>query len=87
MQRRSFLRRAAAAGTLTVLGSGVAAAGGGNDDLEAPDDYPGVSTREHFEINRYGAVESVEGTYDYDLRGDWATSDEGDELQMFVHGW
>ncbi len=88
MRRRTFIRSAAAAGSATVLGSGVAMAGkGGDDDLDAPDDYPGVSTRDHFSINWYGAVEAERGTYDYDYRGDWEKYDHGDELQMFVHGW
>ncbi|NHN43210.1 DUF726 domain-containing protein [Halorubellus sp. JP-L1] len=87
MRRRTFLTGAAAT-TTAVAGTGIASAGGdGNDELDAPTDYPGVSTRDHFEINWYGAVERVEGTYSYDSRGDWETYDDGDELMLFVHGW
>lgn len=76
-------------GTVGLLGTGVASAGkgGGADKLDAPTDYPGVSTRDHFSINWYGGVELDEGTYNYDYRGDWAKYDHGDELLMFVHGW
>ncbi|PSP79695.1 DUF726 domain-containing protein [Halobacteriales archaeon QS_1_68_20] len=88
MRRRTFVKSTAAAGSAAVLGTGVAMAGkGGDDDLTAPNDYPGVSTRDHFSINWYGAVESERGTYAYDYRGDWAKYDHGNELQMFVHGW
>ncbi|WP_227133015.1 lipase family alpha/beta hydrolase [Halorubellus salinus] len=88
MRRRTILRGAAATGTMALAGTGLASAGGdGNDELDAPDDYPGVSTREHFDINWYGAVELDEGTYSYDSRGDWAKYDDGDELTLFVHGW
>ncbi|MFC6954516.1 DUF726 domain-containing protein [Halorubellus litoreus] len=75
-------------GALAVAGTGVASAGGdGNDTLDAPQDFPGVSTRDHFDITWYGSVELVEGTYSYDYRGDWAKYDDGDELHLFVHGW
>lgn len=87
MRRRTFIKGAAATGTIAVAGTGLASAGGGNDKLDAPSDYPGVSTRDHFEITWYGSVELVEGTYDYDYRGDWASYDHGDELLLFVHGW
>lgn len=87
MRRRTMLRRAAIAGAIATGATGVAAAGGGNDDLDAPTDYPGVSTRDHFEITWYGSVELVEGTYEYGYRGNWSAYDHGDELLLFLHGW
>jgi hypothetical protein len=90
MRRRTFIRRAVATGTLATLGTGTATAGGkggGNDDLDAPQDFPGVSTRDHFGINWYGGVELLEGEQSYDYRGDWEQYDDGDELLLFVHGW
>jgi hypothetical protein len=70
MRRRTLLKGAVATGTLATAGTGLASAGGGNDDLDAPLDYPGVTTRDHFDITWYGSVERVEGTYEYDYRGD-----------------
>lgn len=88
MRRRTYLRGALTTGTLALAGTGLASAGGGGSNkLDAPQDFPGVSTRDHFEITWYGSVELVEGTYDYDFRGDWAKYDDGDELHLFVHGW
>jgi esterase/lipase superfamily enzyme len=87
MRRRAFIRRTAVAGTVSVLGSGVASAGGGDDALDAPDDYPGVTTRDHFSINWYGGVELDAGKYEYGFRGDWSKYDDGNELELFVHGW
>jgi len=68
----------------------VAAAGGkgdGSEKLDAPQDYPGISTRDHFDINWYGSVVLVEGEENYDRRGDMAAHDDGDELLLVVHGW
>lgn len=90
MRRRTFLGRAAAASIVTAAGSGVATAGGlkdGNDQLSAPADYPGITTRDHFDVTWYGSVELDAGASEYDTRGDWAAYDDGDELLLYVHGW
>jgi esterase/lipase superfamily enzyme len=88
--RRQFLKTAGAVGIAGVtLGTGTAAAGGGAETLSAPDDYPRVSTRDHYEINWWGSVERAgdESATSYDVRGDWSGLGSAGELLVFVHGW
>ena len=62
--------------------------GDGNDDaLDAPEDYPVVTTRDHFEVTWYGSVSLADGHTEtvYDVDGDWPSA--GAELTLFVHGW
>lgn len=90
IRRRTFIRATAATGALGIAGTGTAAGGGkgdGADKLDAPGDYPGISTRDHFEINWYGSVVLVEGEERYDRRGDLASYDDGEKLLLYVHGW
>jgi esterase/lipase superfamily enzyme len=88
--RRQFLKTAGAVGIAGVtLGTGTAAAGGGAETLSAPDDYPRVSTRDHYEITWWGSVERAddESATSYDVRGDWSGLGSAGELLVFVHGW
>ncbi|MFB6178442.1 MAG: hypothetical protein ABEI77_01805 [Halorientalis sp.] len=90
--RRGFLRGAATAGTALVgfgAATGTAAAGGSDGSYEAPQDYPLVSTRDHYAINWYGSPYLTAGhtATDYDIVGNWDTYDDADEICVFVHGW
>jgi esterase/lipase superfamily enzyme len=88
--RRQFLKRSWSIGAAALtVGAGTAAAGGGSDTLGAPEDYPRVSTRDHYEITWWGSVERAggESTTSYDVAGDWSGAGSADELLVFVHGW
>jgi len=90
--RRSFLRRSAAATVAGVLGvtatSGVAAAGdfkgSSAEDASAPGDFPAVTTRGHFDSE--ANLINGETTYSYDKRGDFGPIGD-EELVIFVHGF
>ncbi len=89
MRRRSFVKTLAASAATVGIATTTASAGGGNDNLDGPSDYPGVSTRDHFEITWYGSVELAddETSTSFDFRGDWGNYWDGDELFLMVHGW
>jgi pimeloyl-ACP methyl ester carboxylesterase len=90
--RRTFVRAA----TLTAVGAtgltattGTAAAGdlvdGEGDIAEAPDDFPRVSTRDHFDDD--ADLINGESEWSYDVEGSWPGSWGEDTLTLFVHGW
>jgi pimeloyl-ACP methyl ester carboxylesterase len=88
--RRSALRGAVATLSLAGvagLGRRVAAGGGDDGDYEAPDDYPLISTRGHFDDD--GNYTSDATKYNYYGEGDWARYTESwhDEVIVFVHGY
>ena len=83
-----MLRGAAAIAVGGVgLGAGAdrASAKSDADNAEAPADYPGVSTRDHFDDD-CNLVDGQTG-YSYDYRGDWSGIAGDRELTLFVHGW
>ncbi|WP_136717420.1 alpha/beta fold hydrolase [Halorientalis salina] len=84
VSRRTFLRGAATAvvgaGGVTAL-SGPAAAKSDSENAEAPDGYPRVSTRDHFDDN--GSLVGGNTDQNYDVEGDLGSG----ELLLFVHGW
>ncbi|PSQ18592.1 DUF726 domain-containing protein [Halobacteriales archaeon QS_8_69_26] len=90
--RRSFVR--AAATTAVGVGaigaaSGTAAAGplkdGKGERAEAPNDFPRVSTRDHFDDD--ANLINGESTWSYDVEGSWPGSWGEDTLTLLVHGW
>lgn len=88
--RRAVLRGASTAIVgATALGTtaGTAAAGNkgcGAGNAAAPDNFPRVSTRDHFDED--ANLINGETEWSYDVEGSWP--DWGDqELTLFVHGW
>ena len=90
--RRAVLKTmtTAAVGTVTLgAATGTAAAGdlvdGEGEKAEAPDDYPRVSTRDHFDDDAH--LINGESPWSYDVEGSWPGSWGEDTLTLFVHGW
>lgn len=90
--RRSFMRR----GTVTAVGAaalvgttGTTAAGGLVDGegtkAEAPDDFPRVSTRDHFDGD--ANLINGESAWSYDVEGSWPESWGEDTLTLLIHGF
>jgi esterase/lipase superfamily enzyme len=91
-QGRNFSRRAVLRGTgVAIAGgigltatSGTAAAISSRDDADAPDDFPRVSTRGHFDAD--ANLINGEKETSYQQEGDFTGL--GDEtLTLFIHGW
>lgn len=90
--RRSFLEAATAA---TVGGIGVAAASGQATALsyaqeQAPDGFPIVSTRDHFDSD--ADLINGESEYSYQQEGNWTANEDwgyasGDDLVIWIHGF
>ena len=82
----------AAAGALAGVGvvgatSGRVRAGDkgkGADNADAPQDFPRVSTRDHFDDD--GNLINGETEWSYDVEGSWPFWGD-EELTVFVHGW
>lgn len=80
-----------AAATATVGAAGLvgfsgSAAAGSLAQTQAPDDYPRVSTRDHFNDD----AELINGNneWNYDTKGDWGKYwNGGEECTIFVHGF
>lgn len=57
---------------------------------QAPENYPVISTRNHFNTPLLGSIETADGVSktDYELHGDWSSIRGGDdpETTVFVHG-
>jgi esterase/lipase superfamily enzyme len=87
--RRRFLTTVGAGLAGLGVATGTAAAGGSAETLDAPSDYPRISTRDHFEITWWGSVERADGesSVSYDVEGDWSGYASAPELVVFVHGW
>lgn len=89
--RRQFLKVAGvSAATLAAFGTaGTASAGLTKMDqggYTAPDDYPIISTREHFDGD--ANLRSGYSPTEYEIEGDWAEYEApSDEILVFVHGW
>lgn len=88
--RRRFLVGAGTAALVGTVPGTASAEGDGDSTPEAPDDYPLISTRDHFRVSWYGGVNLVDSETEqsYQKDGDWAGYDEGeDAVTVFVHGW
>jgi len=92
LSRRAFVRTA----TVTTVGAvglsagtGTAMAGdlvdGEGDVAQAPDDFPRVSTRDHFDDD--ANLINGESEWSYSVEGSWPDSWGQDTLTLFVHGW
>jgi esterase/lipase superfamily enzyme len=90
--RRTFLQGATTAvvGGLGVMGMSGQAAALSYAQEQAPDGYPIVSTRDHFDED----ADLINGQtpYSYQAEGDWAANEEwgyssGDDLVIWVHGF
>lgn len=58
--------------------------GCGAENVSAPDDFPRVSTRDHFDAD--ANLTNGETEWSYDVAGSWPAFGER-ELTLFVHGW
>lgn len=87
--RRTFLRAASATavgGGLVGVSTGTAVAGNkgcGAENVAAPNDFPRVSTRDHFDED--ANLINGETEWSYDVAGSWPQW--GEDLTLFVHGW
>ena len=81
VERRGFLRGFAAAATVGVTGLATVGTAGAAD---VTDDYPRVSTRDHFDDD--ADLTDGETAHSYDVEGDWSAIGD-DTLTVWVHGW